>query len=128
MPESESLLRTDEGFEAFYTRHYKLVYRTCFSYMKNTADAEDCTEDVFVKVLTGQYSFEDENHEKAWLTVTAMLMALNIAMSSFGVPVPGGHLYLNDAVICIGRSCRWMTVPSWSATVRRTSMKRWMPC
>ena len=41
MPESESLLRTDEGFEAFYTRHYKLVYRTCFSYMKNTADAED---------------------------------------------------------------------------------------
>ena len=35
-----------------------------------------------------------------WLTVTAMLMALNIAMSSFGVPVPGGHLYLNDAVIC----------------------------
>ena len=35
-----------------------------------------------------------------WLTITAMLMALNIAMSSFGVPVPGGHLYLNDAVIC----------------------------
>ena len=35
-----------------------------------------------------------------WLTVTAMLMALNIAMSSFGIPVPGGHLYLNDAIIC----------------------------
>ena len=35
-----------------------------------------------------------------WLTVTAMLMALNIAMSSFSIPVPGGHLYLNDAVIC----------------------------
>jgi uncharacterized membrane protein len=25
---------------------------------------------------------------------------MNIAMSSFSVPVPGGHLYLNDAVIC----------------------------
>lgn len=35
-----------------------------------------------------------------WMTVTAMLMALNIAMSSFSIPVPGGHLYLNDAVIC----------------------------
>ena len=35
-----------------------------------------------------------------WLTVTAMLMALNITMSSFSIPVPGGHLYLNDAVIC----------------------------
>lgn len=35
-----------------------------------------------------------------WLCTTAMLMALNIALSSFGVPVPGGHLYLNDIVIC----------------------------
>lgn len=35
-----------------------------------------------------------------WLTTTAMLMAVNIALSSFGVPVPGGHLYLNDIVIC----------------------------
>ena len=35
-----------------------------------------------------------------WLAVTAMLMAMNIALSSFGVPVPGGHLYLNDIVIC----------------------------
>ena len=34
------------------------------------------------------------------MTVTAMLMAMNIALSSFGVPVPGGHLYLNDIVIC----------------------------
>ena len=35
-----------------------------------------------------------------WLTVTAMLMAMNVVMSSFSIPVPGGHLYLNDAVIC----------------------------
>lgn len=35
-----------------------------------------------------------------WLCVTAMFMALNIVMSSFGVPVPGGHLYMNDIIIC----------------------------
>ena len=35
-----------------------------------------------------------------WLCTTAVLTALNIAMSSFGVPVPGGHLYMNDIVIC----------------------------
>lgn len=39
-------------------------------------------------------------HPTKWLTVTAMLMAMNVAMSSFSIPVPGGHLYLNDAVIC----------------------------
>ncbi len=36
-----------------------------------------------------------------YLCITAMLMAVNVAMSSFGVPVPGGHLYMNDVVICL---------------------------
>ena len=35
-----------------------------------------------------------------WLCLTAMFMAMNVALSSFGIPVPGGHLYLNDIVIC----------------------------
>ena len=35
-----------------------------------------------------------------WLCTTAALMGMNIALSSFGVPVPGGHLYLNDVLIC----------------------------
>lgn len=34
------------------------------------------------------------------ITATAIFMALNVAMSSFGIPVPGGHFYLNDIVIC----------------------------
>ncbi len=45
---------------------------------------------------------EKNNKRKTvlWLCITAMFMALNVAMSSFGVPVPGGHLYMNDIVIC----------------------------
>ena len=35
------------------------------------------------------------------VTVTAIFLAMNIALSSFGVPVPGGHLYLNDVVIVL---------------------------
>lgn len=35
-----------------------------------------------------------------WITITALFMGLNIAMSSFGIPVPGGHLYLCDVIIC----------------------------
>lgn len=41
-----------------------------------------------------------EHSPVRWLTVTAVFMAMNIALSSFGMPVPGGHLYLNDIVIC----------------------------
>ena len=42
----------------------------------------------------------DRRSPVRWLTVTALLMAVNIALSSFGMPVPGGHLYLNDVGIC----------------------------
>ncbi len=35
------------------------------------------------------------------ITTTAVFMALTITLSSFGIPVPGGHLYLCDAVICL---------------------------
>lgn len=35
-----------------------------------------------------------------WVCTTAVFMAMNVALSSFGVPVPGGHLYMNDIIIC----------------------------
>ena len=35
-----------------------------------------------------------------WITATAVFMGMNIALCAFGIPVPGGHLYLNDVVIC----------------------------
>ena len=34
------------------------------------------------------------------LCYVALLTALNVALSSFSVPVPGGHFYLNDIAIC----------------------------
>ncbi|MBR3524949.1 MAG: ECF transporter S component [Lachnospiraceae bacterium] len=44
---------------------------------------------------------EKKNYPTIRITTTAFFMAMNIAMSSFGVPVPGGHLYLCDVVICL---------------------------
>lgn len=43
-----------------------------------------------------------KNNRKTIITIclTAVFMALTVALSSFGVPVPGGHLYLNDIAIC----------------------------
>ena len=44
---------------------------------------------------------ESKNNHKTvlWICVTGLFMGLNILMSSFSLPVPGGHLYLNDVVI-----------------------------
>ncbi|MBO7336626.1 MAG: sigma-70 family RNA polymerase sigma factor [Lachnospiraceae bacterium] len=66
-----SAVKPSEEFGAFYERHWRYVYRLCFTYMRSEADAEDCTEDVFVKVLNGNFTFTDETHERKWLTVTA---------------------------------------------------------
>lgn len=62
---------SEENFADFYERNYQAVYKICYLFMKNTADAEDCTEDTFVKVLKGGVTFKDTDHERAWLTVTA---------------------------------------------------------
>lgn len=47
-----------------------------------------------------RYQINQRRKATVWLCVTAMFLGLNIAMSSFGIPVPGGHLYLCDVVIC----------------------------
>lgn len=35
------------------------------------------------------------------ITIGALFMAMVVVLSSFGLPVPGGHVYLNDIVICL---------------------------
>lgn len=66
-----SSLRTDEEFEEIYHRHVDTVYRVCFSFMKNVADTEDMVQETFLKLLSGKKEFASEEHEKAWLIVTA---------------------------------------------------------
>lgn len=36
-----------------------------------------------------------------WISLCGLFMAVNVVFSSFSVPVPGGHLYLNDMVIAV---------------------------
>ena len=38
-------------------------------------------------------------YKARWLTVCGFLMAMNTVLSSFSIPVPGGHFYLNDGII-----------------------------
>lgn len=68
----ELLHKPSDNFESFYCRHVDAIYRICYAYMKNAHDAEDCTEDTFVRAMTADACFENERHERAWLTTTAM--------------------------------------------------------
>ena len=55
------------GIEGIFRRHVKSVYRICYSYLGNPADAEDATQSVFMKLVDEPRSFNDTDHEKAWL-------------------------------------------------------------
>ena len=61
-----------DEFEDVYTRRFEMVYRVCFSYMKNAPEAEDAVANVFTKLLKKDIRFQSEEHEKAWLLRTAI--------------------------------------------------------
>jgi RNA polymerase sigma-70 factor (ECF subfamily) len=66
-----SLMRANQNFQNIYDRQVDTVYRVCYSFMKNHADAEDLTQETFLKLLSSGKQFENVRHEKAWLIVTA---------------------------------------------------------
>lgn len=57
--------------QEIYDRQFPRVYRVALLLLKNTADAEDATQNVFLKYMEKSVVFRDEEHEKAWfITVT----------------------------------------------------------
>ena len=63
---------TNNEMELLYDKYSGSVYRLAFSYLKNSADAEDIVQEVFMKLFSADMDFPDERSEKAWImTVTA---------------------------------------------------------
>lgn len=74
---SKSLLRTDKEIADLYTRHSNMLYRVCYSYMKNASDTENAVQDTFIRLIEKGPRFESEEHEKAWLIRTATNICKN---------------------------------------------------
>lgn len=68
--EGAALGRTKIFFDDIYKRNVDMVYRLCYVYLKNTADAEDAVQSIFLKLLDSDISFSNRNHEKAWFILT----------------------------------------------------------
>jgi len=69
--ESISLNHADNIWTEMYRRNVDTVYRLCYMYLKNPADAEDAVQSIFLKLLNTDKTFTDCEHEKAWLIVIA---------------------------------------------------------
>lgn len=63
--------------EEIYERRFDMVYRVCFLFMRNKSDTEDAVSAVFVKLIEQKRMFDSEEHEKAWLIVTACNICKN---------------------------------------------------
>ncbi len=61
-----------------YRRHVDMVYRLCFSYLRNKDDAFDAMQNTFYKMIKKGVEFADVEHEKAWLIVTASNVCKNV--------------------------------------------------
>lgn len=60
-----------------------MVYRLCFTYLKNASDTEDAVQNVFIKLMSHEHPFENEEHEKAWLIRCASNHCKDILKSAY---------------------------------------------
>ena len=59
-------------FEQVVEKYAQTVFRVCLMRLDNYADAEDCFQNVFVKLFKNSPRFNEEEHIKAWLIRVAI--------------------------------------------------------
>lgn len=72
-----NLVNASDQFEIVYERNVNIVYKICFIYLKNRVDAEDMTQNTFIKYLRYNPTFENLKHEKNWFIKTSTNICKN---------------------------------------------------
>lgn len=75
----KKIIQVDEIIDKFSS----MVYRLAFSRTKNTYDAQDITQDVFIKLVNYKKDFECEQHLKAWLIKVTINSSKNLLTSAW---------------------------------------------
>lgn len=55
------------NLDSMAEKYADMIYRISYHYLKKISDAEDVTQEVFIKVIEKQPVFNDDAHQKAWL-------------------------------------------------------------
>ena len=67
----QSVWSTELDIERIVDTYGNMLFRICLVILCNEADAEDAVQDTFLKYLNYRPSFNDSEHEKAWLITIA---------------------------------------------------------
>lgn len=58
---------TDDELIEIINKYGNSIYRLAFAIVKNKADAEDTTQEVFIKFIKNRHKIINDSHLKAWL-------------------------------------------------------------
>lgn len=69
---------TNEQFTRYAERYINTVFRVAFNYIKSSADADDVTQNVFLKLLREEKDFVSDEHVRSWLIRVALNECKNV--------------------------------------------------
>ncbi len=76
-------LKTSESFEEVMKFYMPMVYRIAFSRLGSSHEAEDITQEVFLKYFRADVQYNDEEHRKAWLIRCAINCTKTLVTSAW---------------------------------------------
>src|SRR3954465_8228994 len=85
------------AFERLYREHSSRVYGLCLRMTRDTAMAEDCTQETFINAWRALDRFEDRSSMATWLRGMAVIVGLGkrpktpAMMVAWDSMVPGGE-------------------------------------
>ena len=99
---------TDDKFLWAYEKFRNTVYSVIFSYVRNTEDASELSQDTFIKLYTYDGGFDSDEHMKAWLIRVAINSCNNhfrsrkhISASPIPEDLPSEEMHETDEIISI---------------------------
>lgn len=60
-----------------------MIYRVAFSQVKNHADAEDITQEVFLKIIRHDMRYQSMEHERAWIVRVTINLCRDLLKSKW---------------------------------------------
>lgn len=76
-------VQKEKILEENINKYKDMVYRLAFTYLKNSHDAEDITQEVFLKYVTLDKIFQSDEHLKSWLITVTINHCKNLLKSSW---------------------------------------------
>lgn len=81
-----------EAFGELVCRHVKVVYAVARSFAQNHADADDLSQEAFLRAYRALRTFRGRSQFRAWLLRITVNLCLNYAQRRRPLPGPAGDL------------------------------------